>query len=52
METEELIGSCKQVSELMFALASYRMSVSQQILAGILGAILAAILVAILAYRI
>ena len=35
VETEELVGSCKQLSDLMFSLASYHMSVSQQMLAGV-----------------
>ena len=35
IETEELIGSCKHLSELMFSLASYQTSVSQQMLAGV-----------------
>ena len=35
LETEELIESCKCLSELMFSLASYQTSIAQQTLAGV-----------------
>ncbi|GAX77470.1 hypothetical protein CEUSTIGMA_g4914.t1 [Chlamydomonas eustigma] len=35
VEIEQLVESCKQLSDLMFALASYRSSVSAQTLAGV-----------------